>query len=300
MSTITSLVGSTPVTTAGAATIINTNFSNLNTDKIETSYLDTDNTLAADSDSKIATQKATKAYVDAGGTPSITAIRVLPYIFPIGAIYTATVSTNPATLLGFGTWSAFGSGRVLVGAGTGTVTATFASRASNVITVTGLTNASNNEFQTGQAVLYHSTGSVITGLTDNTTYYLIRTGNLTFSLASSLANAQNGTVISLSSDGSGVQTFVLTLTARTGGDTGGEENHAMSSSELLAHAHTGSSVSEASGSGGTENGYSKNGTGGPNNGNYASHWLSISSSGGNSAMNNMQPFVTVYMWQRTA
>ena len=46
MSTITSLQGSTPVTTAGAATIINTNFSNLNTDKIETSYLDTDTTLA--------------------------------------------------------------------------------------------------------------------------------------------------------------------------------------------------------------------------------------------------------------
>lgn len=67
MSTITSLVGTTPVTTAGAASIINTNFSNLNTDKIETSYLDTDTTLAANSDVKIATQKAVKAYVDAGG-----------------------------------------------------------------------------------------------------------------------------------------------------------------------------------------------------------------------------------------
>jgi len=48
-------------------TDINTNFSNLNTDKIETSVLDTDTTLAANSDSKIATQKAVKAYVDSGG-----------------------------------------------------------------------------------------------------------------------------------------------------------------------------------------------------------------------------------------
>lgn len=46
---------------------LNTNFENLNSDKIETSTLDTDTTLAANSDSKIPTQKAVKAYVDAGG-----------------------------------------------------------------------------------------------------------------------------------------------------------------------------------------------------------------------------------------
>lgn len=74
MSTITSLTGSTPVTTAGAATIINTNFSNLNTDKIETSVLDTDTTLAANSDAKVATQKAVKAYVDSGGNPNASTI----------------------------------------------------------------------------------------------------------------------------------------------------------------------------------------------------------------------------------
>ena len=38
------------------------------------------------------------------------------YIFPVGSIYiNATVSTNPATLLCFGTWTAFGAGRVPVG-----------------------------------------------------------------------------------------------------------------------------------------------------------------------------------------
>ena len=36
-------------------------------------------------------------------------------LFPVGAIYTAIVSTNPGTLLGFGTWTAFGAGRVMVG-----------------------------------------------------------------------------------------------------------------------------------------------------------------------------------------
>lgn len=65
MSTITTINGSDVISTS--RTDINTNFANLNADKIETSVLDTDTTLAANSDSKIATQKAVKAYVDTGG-----------------------------------------------------------------------------------------------------------------------------------------------------------------------------------------------------------------------------------------
>jgi hypothetical protein len=40
----------------------------------------------------------------------------LQTVYPIGSIYiNAGVTTNPATLLGFGTWVAFGAGRVMVG-----------------------------------------------------------------------------------------------------------------------------------------------------------------------------------------
>ena len=40
----------------------------------------------------------------------------LQSLYPVGSIYiNAGVSTNPATLLGFGTWTAFGAGRVMVG-----------------------------------------------------------------------------------------------------------------------------------------------------------------------------------------
>ena len=40
----------------------------------------------------------------------------LQAIYPVGSIYiNAGVTTNPATLLGFGTWTAFGAGRVMVG-----------------------------------------------------------------------------------------------------------------------------------------------------------------------------------------
>jgi hypothetical protein len=62
------------------------------------------------SPSNNSTQIATTAYIDA----AITAVKGA--LFPVGSIYTnATVSTNPGTLLGFGTWTAFGAGRVMVG-----------------------------------------------------------------------------------------------------------------------------------------------------------------------------------------
>ena len=52
------------------------------------------------------TQLATTAFVTAA----------LSAIYPVGSIYiNAAVSTNPATLLGFGTWAVFGEGKVLVG-----------------------------------------------------------------------------------------------------------------------------------------------------------------------------------------
>jgi hypothetical protein len=43
----------------------------------------------------------------------------LASMYPVGSIYTSTASTNPNTLFGFGTWVAFGAGRVMVGNGGG-------------------------------------------------------------------------------------------------------------------------------------------------------------------------------------
>lgn len=113
-----------------------------NVQQMPISYLDTDGTLAANSDTKVASQKAVKTFAQpkdsdlttiagltattnnfmqakssawASRTPAQVAIDILPYIYPIGCIYTSTNSTNPATSLGFGTWSAFGAGRVPVG-----------------------------------------------------------------------------------------------------------------------------------------------------------------------------------------
>ena len=52
----------------------------------------------------------------------MTAATINNLVYPVGSVYVnATVSTNPATLLGVGTWVAYGEGRVPVGkAGSGT------------------------------------------------------------------------------------------------------------------------------------------------------------------------------------
>ncbi|CAB5223038.1 hypothetical protein UFOVP369_49 [uncultured Caudovirales phage] len=52
------------------------------------------------------TQLATTSFVQAA----------LALLYPIGAIYSSTSSTNPGTIFGFGTWVAYGAGRVLIGA----------------------------------------------------------------------------------------------------------------------------------------------------------------------------------------
>ena len=59
------------------------------------------------------TKVATTAFV----TTAVNA--ALAVIYPIGCIYTTTVATNPNSVFGFGTWTAFGAGRVLVGDGGG-------------------------------------------------------------------------------------------------------------------------------------------------------------------------------------
>ena len=47
---------------------------------------------------------------------NVNVIEVLKKAYPIGSVYiNASNATNPASLLGFGTWSAFGAGKVMVG-----------------------------------------------------------------------------------------------------------------------------------------------------------------------------------------
>lgn len=126
----------------------------------------------------------------------------LAAVYPIGSVYTnAGVSTNPATLLGFGTWVAFATGQVLVGVDTG-------------------------------------------------------------------------------------QTEFNTL-----GEVGGEKTHVLTTPEMPTHTH---------GTPTTRGGI--NWTGGSSVGQDSSlgNAAISTSTGGGGAHNNLQPYITVYMWKRTA
>lgn len=78
-----------------------------------TPSLPTGTTGVTQSSSDSSTKLATTAFVQA----------VLQTLYPVGSVYSnATSSTNPATLLGFGTWTAFGAGKVMVGLDSGDAT----------------------------------------------------------------------------------------------------------------------------------------------------------------------------------
>lgn len=297
MAVITTINASDLITDSRA--VINTNFANLNADKIETSYLDTDTTLAANSDSKIATQKAVKAYVDAGGNVNAsttakgiveeaTSAEVLAGTAAGGT--GARLFVNPSTLWIAGevrfvafssvpsgwlecdgsavsrtTYAAlfaaisttFGAGdgsttfnlpdlrgRTPLGKGATTFTLNFAagdvSVGSDEITV-----PSNTSLYDGVKVRLTTTGTLPTGLSLATDYYVIRVSATVIKLATSRQNAIGGggngatgtiTAIDITGQGSGTNTItVQDLTTRTLGEKGGEEKHSLTIAELPAH-----------------------------------------------------------------
>jgi hypothetical protein len=69
------------------------------------------------------TALATTAFVQAA----------LQALHPVGSIYTSTSATNPNTSFGFGTWVAFGAGRVLIGDGGGYAAGAIGGNANSVL-----------------------------------------------------------------------------------------------------------------------------------------------------------------------
>lgn len=148
-------------------------------------------------------------------------------VYPVGSIYmNASSAVNPGTLLGFGTWTAFGAGRVLVGF-----------------------NASNVLFDTAE----ETGGSYDSVVVTHT--HTASTGNQSVDHTHlGGANVQYG---STSSSGTG-------LTAPTG--TGTDGTNWNTSGTSVGHTHA----------------------------------VTVDSAGTSGTNANIQPYITVYMWKRTA
>jgi microcystin-dependent protein len=191
-----------------------------------------------------------------------------------------------------------GKGATLIAAGTGTQTASGVDADVDLANNTLAVSSNDAKWVTGMAAVFNLTSGTITGLSDDATYYVIRNSSTTIKLASSLANAQAGTAIDLTAKSSPVWDITHTYTARTHGERLGEESHAMSSTEQLAHIHGVTDPGHVHGS--TRTDVLNSGGGGAlaNNNTAASTdsattGISVNSTGGNAAMNNMQPSTVV-------
>jgi len=213
-----------------------------------------------------------------------------PYGFLLfGSDYSRTTYANlfavVGTLFGAGdgatTFGLHIEGRSIIAAGTGTVVGSGVDGDVD-ITANDLTVPSNNKkWITGMPVVFTLSSGTITGLTSDNTYYVVRTSATKVKLATTLANAQDGTTIDFTAKSSPVWTITHTLGARALGEFGGAQDHPMTSSQLLRHRHT---TNVATIAGGAD----------PTGGNTPTP-VNGSFTGGNEAMNIESPFVATNM-----
>lgn len=154
MSTITNIAAGDLIT--NSRTDINTNFSNLNADKIETSVIDTDTALAANSDAKIPSQKAVKAYVDTlGNVNASTTSRGIVEEATVAEINTGTAAggtgarlfINPSSTVSTSAGSG-DAGKVPRLGATGVLDTTFLSGVGKIATSGAAANVTNTVTET--------------------------------------------------------------------------------------------------------------------------------------------------------
>ena len=166
-------------------------------------------------------------------------------VYPVGSVYISIVSTNPATLLGVGTWSAFATGRTLVGI-----------------------DAGQTEFDTVEETGGAKTHTLITAEMPSHTH----TQDAHTHIQDAHTHVQNA-----HSHVQGVNS------AATGGLSG-----------YTADTSTNTRVNS---------GYSTSDTTAVNQNATATNQNATATNqntGGGGAHNNLQPYIVVYMWKRTA
>jgi len=159
------------------------------------------------------TQVATTAFVTAG----------LAAAYPVGAIFLSTVSTNPSTLLGFGTWVAYGTGRMLISAdatytagstgGSATTTLITANLPSHTHSFSATTgsmsaNATHNHNLLGSSYHYVADGGQNQGGASSNPF---TPGSTTYGDVTSTANIDHTHSVSGTTGGTGSGTAATTI-----------------------------------------------------------------------------------------
>jgi hypothetical protein len=217
------------------------------------------------------TKLATTAFVQA----------IKASLHPVGSIYiNATNNTNPATLLGFGTWAAFGAGRVPVGFNASdplfdTAEETGGSKDAIVVshTHTGTTGNQSNDHAHGFSA---TTGG--------------QSANHTHSGTTAGAGAHEHSVYHVEA---GTATSSLGVHA-LGGNRVENSGTIAKTTGIGDHAHNFSTSGVSS-----DHNHSVSGTTGGVNANH-NHSFTTASAGSSGTNANLQPYITVYMWKRVS
>ncbi|MDD3340919.1 MAG: prepilin-type N-terminal cleavage/methylation domain-containing protein [Bacilli bacterium] len=225
--------------------------------------------------------------------------------YPVGSIYISTSSTSPSILFG-GVWEAYGTGRTLVGINSadgnfntigktgGSTTTTLAaanlpSHSHSIPALSGSTSTAGNHAHTfsgtsSSAGAHTHTFSGTTSAAGNHTHNVYNYNPSAGGWSWNPSNRSGG-IFGVYADFVG--TTQPTHGARMGMDNAGNHTHAYSgtTSSAGAHTHTYSGTTSTTGN--------------------HSHTVSTNASttgatGSGTAFSNLQPYVTVYMWRRTA
>ena len=269
--------------------------------------------------------------------PDITAavnaakINVLQTVFPVGSIYTSyNVNTNPATRLGFGTWSAI-QGRMLIGASSAYPATSTGGAATHAITVaelpahshTGSTASAGGHTHTATTASAgahthtisvasagahthsgtaasngahtHTRGTMeITGTisSTDTDEFLIYADYVTTSGALTVGPEVRGQFVRGAYEGNVRQSIGFTASRSWTGATSstGAHTHTITAASAGAHVHSASSASAGA--------HTHTVTVATNGAH--THTVTVGNTGGGSAMSLLPPYVAVYMWRRTA
>lgn len=168
---------------------------------------------------------------ESGTSKKLTISQVVGFVYPVGSIYVSTVSTDPGTLFGVGTWEAFGAGRVLVGLNDadtdfdtaeetgGAKTKTIA--ASNLPQLTvAITDGGHTHTQDAHTHVQDTHNHAITELRDATTGGATTNIALTADTSSTLGTKVTGSRVATNQNATAVNqsaTTGITATANTAG-----------------------------------------------------------------------------------
>lgn len=255
-----------------------TNFRQQNTHLLSPSLTGTPTTPTATYGTST-TQVASTAFVQAA----------LQALYPIGSIYSSTVSTNPGTLFGFGTWVAYAAGRVLIGDGGGFTAGSTGGSADAIVVAHTHTASSSSSF----------TGSPVTSGLNNVGH------THTFSGTTSGQSNSHSHTVTISDPGHSHSTFVQTVIAGT--SSGPDANWWRKDATTTGSATTGITASAGNASVDHTHTYSGVTSGISNDHSHSvtaagsvSTSTTVNSSGSSGTGANLQPYVVVYMWNRTA